>query len=170
MGARPHLERAPKNNGGAPSSCGRFVDFLLFFMQLRVDDFQIRSRWYIGKLICAIYIWRKYTGASIRHKLKSPYSVCVWNIYKELNICTYTEPMHITDVQTFSVIPIPFAIFFLTSTMSIFVYKYNISLIDCLSVCTSGTLLYSLCVLDHAVIVKLETRGRIWPKGRIRRW
>jgi hypothetical protein len=29
-----------------PSSCGRFGDFLLFFMQLRVDDFQIRSRWY----------------------------------------------------------------------------------------------------------------------------
>jgi hypothetical protein len=27
------------NNGGAPSSCGRFGDFLLFFMQLRVDDF-----------------------------------------------------------------------------------------------------------------------------------
>ena len=44
MGARPHLERAPKNNGGEPSSCGRFGDFLLFFMQLRVDDFQIRSR------------------------------------------------------------------------------------------------------------------------------
>ncbi len=43
MGARPHSERAPKNNGGAPSSCGRFGDFLLFFMQLRVDDFQIRS-------------------------------------------------------------------------------------------------------------------------------
>jgi hypothetical protein len=38
MGARPHSERAPKNNGGAPSSCGRFGD-LLFFMQLRVDDF-----------------------------------------------------------------------------------------------------------------------------------
>ena len=44
MGARPHLERAPKHNGGEPSSCGRFGDFLLFFMQLRVDDFQIRSR------------------------------------------------------------------------------------------------------------------------------
>jgi hypothetical protein len=44
MGARPHLERAPKNNGGVPSSCGMFGDFLLFFMQLRVDDFQIRSR------------------------------------------------------------------------------------------------------------------------------
>jgi hypothetical protein len=44
MGARPHLERAPKNNGGVPSFCGRFGDFLLFFMQLRVDDFQIRSR------------------------------------------------------------------------------------------------------------------------------
>jgi hypothetical protein len=29
MGARPHSERAPKNNGGAPSSCGRFGDFLL---------------------------------------------------------------------------------------------------------------------------------------------
>ncbi len=39
MGARPHSERAPLNNGGAPSSCGRFGDFLLFFMQLRVDDF-----------------------------------------------------------------------------------------------------------------------------------
>ncbi len=39
MGARPHLERAPLNNGGAPSFCGRFGDFLLFFMQLRVDDF-----------------------------------------------------------------------------------------------------------------------------------
>jgi hypothetical protein len=39
MGARPHSERAPKNNGGAPSSCGRFGDLLLFFMQLRVDDF-----------------------------------------------------------------------------------------------------------------------------------
>ncbi len=38
MGARPHSERAPKNNGGAPSSCGRFGDLLLFFMQLRVDD------------------------------------------------------------------------------------------------------------------------------------
>ena len=38
MGARPHLERAPKN-GGVPSSCGRFGDFLLFFMQLRIDDF-----------------------------------------------------------------------------------------------------------------------------------
>ena len=32
MGARPHSERAPKNNGGAPSSCGRFGDFLLFFI------------------------------------------------------------------------------------------------------------------------------------------
>ena len=31
MGARPHSERAPKNNGGVPSSCGRFGDFLLFF-------------------------------------------------------------------------------------------------------------------------------------------
>jgi hypothetical protein len=39
MGARPHAERAPKNNGGAPSFCGRFGDFLLCFMQLRVDDF-----------------------------------------------------------------------------------------------------------------------------------
>jgi hypothetical protein len=39
MGAYPHLERAPLNNGGAPSFCGRFGDFLLFFMQLRVDDF-----------------------------------------------------------------------------------------------------------------------------------
>ena len=46
MGARPHSERAPKNNGGAPSNnggapsfCGRFGDSLLFFMQLRVDDF-----------------------------------------------------------------------------------------------------------------------------------
>jgi hypothetical protein len=39
MGARPHLERAPLNNRGAPSFCGRFGDFLLFFMQLRVDDF-----------------------------------------------------------------------------------------------------------------------------------
>ncbi len=39
MGARPHLERAPLINGGAPSFCGRFGDFLLFFMQLRVDDF-----------------------------------------------------------------------------------------------------------------------------------
>ena len=33
------LWRAPLNNGGAPSFCGRFGDFLLFFMQLRVDDF-----------------------------------------------------------------------------------------------------------------------------------
>jgi hypothetical protein len=33
------FERAPLNNGGAPSSCGRFGYFLLFFMQLRVDDF-----------------------------------------------------------------------------------------------------------------------------------
>ena len=32
MGARPHLERAPKNNGGVPSSCGRFGDSLLFFI------------------------------------------------------------------------------------------------------------------------------------------
>ena len=32
MGARPHLERAPQNNGGAPSSCGRFGDSLLFFI------------------------------------------------------------------------------------------------------------------------------------------
>ncbi len=46
MGALPHSERAPKNNGGAPSNnggapsfCGRFGDSLLFFMQLRVDDF-----------------------------------------------------------------------------------------------------------------------------------
>ena len=39
MGARPHFERAPLNNRGAPSFCGRFGDFLLFFMQLRVDDF-----------------------------------------------------------------------------------------------------------------------------------
>ena len=43
MGARPHPE-STQNNGGVPSSCGRFGDFLLFFMQLRVDDFQIRSR------------------------------------------------------------------------------------------------------------------------------
>ena len=39
MGARPHFERAPLNNRGAPSFCGRFGDFLLFFMQLKVDDF-----------------------------------------------------------------------------------------------------------------------------------
>ncbi len=39
MRAHPHPERAPLNNEGAPSSCGRFGDFLLFFMQLRVDDF-----------------------------------------------------------------------------------------------------------------------------------
>jgi hypothetical protein len=39
MGARPHLERAPLNNRGAPSFYGRFGDFLLFSMQLRVDDF-----------------------------------------------------------------------------------------------------------------------------------
>jgi hypothetical protein len=32
MGARPHSERAPKNNGCAPSFCGRFGDFLLFFI------------------------------------------------------------------------------------------------------------------------------------------
>jgi hypothetical protein len=36
--------RLTENNGGAPSSCGRFGDFLLFFMQLRVDDFYIRLR------------------------------------------------------------------------------------------------------------------------------
>ncbi len=39
MGARPHSERAPLNNGGAPSFCERFGDLLLFFMQLIVDDF-----------------------------------------------------------------------------------------------------------------------------------
>jgi hypothetical protein len=39
MGARPHFERALLNNRGAPSFLGRFGDFLLFFMQLRVDDF-----------------------------------------------------------------------------------------------------------------------------------
>jgi hypothetical protein len=38
MGACPHFERAPLNNRGAPSFCGRFGDFLFFFMQLRVDD------------------------------------------------------------------------------------------------------------------------------------
>ena len=38
MGARPHSE-STQNNGGVPSSCGRFGDFLLCFMQLRVDDF-----------------------------------------------------------------------------------------------------------------------------------
>ena len=43
MGARPHSE-STQNNGGVPSSCGRFGDFLLFFMQLRVDVFKIRSR------------------------------------------------------------------------------------------------------------------------------
>ena len=42
-GVRPHSE-STQNNGGVPSSCGRFGDFPLFFMQLRVDDFQIRSR------------------------------------------------------------------------------------------------------------------------------
>ncbi len=35
MGARPNLWESTHNNGGAPSSCGRFGDFLLFFMQLR---------------------------------------------------------------------------------------------------------------------------------------
>ena len=44
MGARPHIWESTHNNGGAPSSCGRFGDFLLFFMQLRVDNFHIRSR------------------------------------------------------------------------------------------------------------------------------
>ncbi len=59
MGARPHSERAPLNNGGAPSSCGRFGDFLLFFMQLRVDDFLdplavihlFYSGWYIFYIV-----------------------------------------------------------------------------------------------------------------------
>jgi hypothetical protein len=49
-GARPHEERAPLNERGAPSwgrehpkikrglLGGRFGDFLLFFMKLRVDD------------------------------------------------------------------------------------------------------------------------------------
>ena len=31
MGARPHPE-STQNNRGAPSSCGRFGDFLLFFI------------------------------------------------------------------------------------------------------------------------------------------
>ena len=31
MGARPHSE-STQNNGGAPSSCGRFGDLLLFFI------------------------------------------------------------------------------------------------------------------------------------------
>jgi hypothetical protein len=31
MGARPHSE-STQNNGGVPSSCGRFGDFLLFFI------------------------------------------------------------------------------------------------------------------------------------------
>ncbi len=31
MGARPHSE-STQNNRGAPSSCGRFGDFLLFFI------------------------------------------------------------------------------------------------------------------------------------------
>ena len=31
MGARPHSE-STQNNGGVPSFCGRFGDFLLFFI------------------------------------------------------------------------------------------------------------------------------------------
>jgi hypothetical protein len=31
MGARPHPE-STQNNGGVPSFCGRFGDFLLFFI------------------------------------------------------------------------------------------------------------------------------------------
>ena len=38
MGARPLPERAPIIMGARPHS-ERFGDFLLFFMQLRVDDF-----------------------------------------------------------------------------------------------------------------------------------
>jgi hypothetical protein len=39
MGARPHSERAPIIMGARPQFVGGFGDFLLFFMQLRVDDF-----------------------------------------------------------------------------------------------------------------------------------
>ncbi len=48
MGARPHSERAPKNNGGAPSFCGRFGDFLLFFIAAK-------SWWFLDPL--AVIHW-----------------------------------------------------------------------------------------------------------------
>ncbi len=53
MGARPHSERAPKNNGGAPSSCGRFGDFLLFLHAAK-------SWWFLDPLAV---IQRCYTNS-----------------------------------------------------------------------------------------------------------
>ena len=43
MGARPHPE-STQNNGGVPSSCGRFGDSSSSSLQLRVDVSKIRSR------------------------------------------------------------------------------------------------------------------------------
>ncbi len=43
MGARPHSE-STQNNGGVPSSCGRFGDSSSSSLQLRVDVSKIRSR------------------------------------------------------------------------------------------------------------------------------
>ncbi len=42
MGARPHSE-STQNNGGVPSSCGRFGDFLLFFIAAK-------SWWFLDPL------------------------------------------------------------------------------------------------------------------------
>jgi hypothetical protein len=39
MGARPHSERAPKNNGGGPHLVRGLVISSFSSLQLRVDDF-----------------------------------------------------------------------------------------------------------------------------------
>jgi hypothetical protein len=88
---------------------------------------------------------------------------------------TYTEPMHIkADVQAFSVIPTLFAIFLRQQWHSL--YKNTILVLSTLSV-------YQVCLYPRNTAVFFmcfgsrsnsqtdqETRGRIWPKGRIRRW
>ena len=44
MGARPHSERAPKIIGARPHFVGGLVISSFSSLQLRVDDFKIRSR------------------------------------------------------------------------------------------------------------------------------
>jgi hypothetical protein len=44
MGARPHSERAPKIIGARPHLVGGLVISSFSSLQLRVDDFKIRSR------------------------------------------------------------------------------------------------------------------------------
>ncbi len=76
--------------------CGRFGDFLLFFMQLRVDDFQIRSRWYSPKKrkkeknsFCIFIFFSFFNtgyGEGVRKFAYNCLWVIFWTFYQQLHV------------------------------------------------------------------------------------